>query len=185
MQPHMSENEKQLFKKYLNNCTHYWEFGGGGSTAWACDIATIQSIVTIESDRQYANKLKGDFKKADIRWTDIGSTGNWGAPTDYSKMELWKTYPNNWLSKSHEPDLVLIDGRFRVACALTVLLHSDNTNNPYILIHDFNNRQEYHCILVFYTIIETVDTLVVLQKKDTYNIDLAKSLLEKYYTVYS
>ncbi len=185
MIPFMSPGERDLFRKYLNNAVHYWEFGGGGSTAWASTTNTIKSIVTIESDKNYAAKLKGDFKNADIRWIDIGPTGAWGAPSDTSKVGVWNLYPNSWLTKSNEPDMVLIDGRFRVACALTVLTKSDTTNNPYVLIHDFNNRPEYHCILLFYKVIETVDTLVVLQKKDSYDNDFAKVLLEKYYMVYS
>jgi hypothetical protein len=97
-------------------------------------------------------------------------------------MATWNIYPNMWLTKSEEPDLVLIDGRFRVACALTVLLNSDK---PYVIIHDFNNRSQYHCILIFYDVIESVDTLVVLKKKEVYDKDLAKSLLETHYIVYS
>ena len=180
MDPHMSDNEKELFRKYLNVATHYWEFGGGGSTAWASNTENIKSIVTVESDMIYSNKLKDDFKNVDVRWADIGPTGGWGAPSDRSKMETWNVYPNMWLTKSNEPDLVLIDGRFRVACALTVLLNSDN---PCVLIHDFNNRSEYHCILLFYDVVESVDTLVVLNKKEVYDKDLAKGLLEKSYVV--
>ena len=185
MIPFMSPGERDLFRKYLNNAVHYWEFGCGGSTAWASTTNTIKSIVTIESDKNYVAKLKADFKNADIRWIDIGPTGAWGAPSDTSKVVDWNLYPNSWLTKSNEPDMVLIDGRFRVACALTVLTKSDTTNNPYVLIHDFNNRPEYHCVLLFYKVIETVDTLVVLQKKDSYDNDFAKVLLEKYYMVYS
>ena len=178
----MSNNEKKMFRKYLNGATHYWEYGGGGSTAWASNTENIKSIVTVESDKNYCTKLKNNFQKVDIRWADIGPTGEWGTPSNRSKIETWNIYPNMWLTKSEEPDLVLIDGRFRVACALTVLLNSDK---PYVIIHDFNNRPQYNCILMFYDLVESVDTLVVLKKKNIYNKDSAKSLLEKYYTVYS
>ena len=31
MQPHLSENDKQMFYKYLNISKNYFEYGSGGS----------------------------------------------------------------------------------------------------------------------------------------------------------
>ncbi len=45
------------------------------------------------------------------------------------------------------PDVVLIDGRFRVACFLTVMLRA--TKPVTVLFDDYHKRPEYHWIEEF------------------------------------
>ena len=40
-------------------------------------------------------------------------------------------------------DFVLVDGRFRVACALQLLLRT-REKTPLIMVHDFTPREYYH-----------------------------------------
>jgi hypothetical protein len=60
-------------------------------------------------------------------------------------------------------DAALVDGRFRVACALKLLpyLHSKSI----LFMHDFWLRPMYHAVLPYYDVLGTARSLVVLRKK--------------------
>jgi hypothetical protein len=75
-------------------------------------------------------------------------------------------------------DLVMIDGRFRVACCLKCF---DIINDGcFIAFDDFLNRKKYHIILVYYEIVEKTEDkrMVILRKKK--NISIPDELIKKY-----
>lgn len=74
-------------------------------------------------------------------------------------------------------DTIFIDGRFRVACALSALLHCQNST---IMIHDFFNRQQYHIVLEFLDMIEECETLGVFKPKKRLNKANLQTLLKQY-----
>jgi hypothetical protein len=86
------------------------------------------------------------------------------------------------IEKYTDLDCILIDGRFRVACALKAFNVIDE--NCVILFDDFLNCIEYHIILNYYEIIEkTSDNRMVALKKKNINLyskQLLKELIEKY-----
>jgi hypothetical protein len=59
----------------------------------------------------------------------------------------------------------LIDGRFRVACALKAF--SVISDTCVVLFDDFLNRPQYHIVLEFYEVVEqtTEKVMAVLRKK--------------------
>jgi protein O-GlcNAc transferase len=175
MIPMMSKPEIELVIKYLEKATKYLEYGSGGSTVYACKFNNLTKIKTIESDYNFSLEMKKVCPRADINYINVGRTGICGTPIDKRNQYLWKNYSNKY---SSEFDLVLIDGRFRVACLLDIILKQ---GNPVILFHDFNNRPEYHLIKEFCTILESVDTLVVLQINNNNDLDKISIL----YTMYS
>jgi hypothetical protein len=78
---------------------------------------------------------------------DIGPTREWGNPADRSKVHLWPRYCSGvWARIANErlpqPDLVLIDGRFRVACLLATLVMGRPGTR--ILFDDYFDRPAYH-----------------------------------------
>lgn len=78
------------------------------------------------------------------------------------EKDSWINYPNALMESPKEPDVVLVDGRFRVACALTALLNLKP--DAIIMIHDFWTRPNYHVILPFVRILErSSDTAVAFQ----------------------
>ena len=168
--PMMSSEEIKIFEKYLSRATNYLEYGSGGSTVFACNFPL--RIKSIDSDSEWASKIQKETR-AEIIYINLGKTNNCGTPLE--NKHLWPIYSQNY---SEEFDLVLIDGRFRVACFLDICLKS---GNPLILWHDFLNRSEYHIILQFVTVIESVDTLVVLKINKDLNLDE----MQKLYTTYS
>lgn len=164
-------------KRYLSKSTYYFEFGSGGSTVLAHKYKNIKKITSIESDKEYSKYIQNIASNANVIHVNIGDTGDWGKPKNEDKYNDWPNYHKTWINKNYEPDLVFIDGRFRIACALTVALNNNKFIDPIIIIHDFNDRPSYHCILDYFDIIESVDTLVVLKIKSNINKDKCNKLL--------
>jgi hypothetical protein len=48
MEPLMLENDKQMFYKYLDKATHYFEFGCGGSTYQAVLRQNIKKYIVLK-----------------------------------------------------------------------------------------------------------------------------------------
>lgn len=167
----MSLGEKELFYSYLLNATNYAEFGSGGSTVWANNIPTIKSIISVESDKEFAEKIQKQCPRAQVRWIDVGPTRGFGHPKDNTFQDRWHLYSDQDIGN---PDTILIDGRWRVACALRVAVKYPHS---VVLIHDFWNRPEYHCILPYYSTINSVDTLAILKPN---GLPVPSSLYEEY-----
>lgn len=125
------------------------EYGSGGSTLMASDM-TDKRIYTVESDRVWIDKLHAWYvghppaSMPLLHHADIGPTRNWGYPTDESTFRLWPGYAQGiWDHRDFlAPDVVLVDGRFRLACLLTVALR---TKKPLtVLVDDYIDRPSYH-----------------------------------------
>ena len=173
MEPWLRENDKLIFYKYLDKCNFYFEYGSGGSTYQAAIRNNIKKIYSVESDYFWHSDLKkiiGDKEYIDFIYCDIDSQPNtWGHPGPKSTIDEWKNYSTQILkldpNQSKLLDLILIDGRFRVACCLHCYdLISDNT---YIAFDDFLKRPQYHIVLNYYDIIEKTsdNNMVILKKK--------------------
>jgi hypothetical protein len=119
---------------------------------------------------------------------DIGRTGEWGKPLDRANVDNWPNYfLTPWqrlLSRNELPDLIYIDGRFRVACALHSLLmlrlkkRRVFPKKTKIMIHDFSGRPFYKKVTEFASVVASVNTLAVIeQNKDVSIISLLQELL--------
>jgi protein O-GlcNAc transferase len=175
--PHMSDNEIAVFEKYLNQSSNYLEYGSGGSTVLA-HSKNIKKITSIESDQKWVDMLKNELSGVDFYVIDIGKTGDWGRPLDDKCKDKYPNYSHAISNLKEIPDLILVDGRFRVACCLETLLRVDPKSK--IVIHDFWNREAYHVVLPFLNVIDKVDTLGVFTKKEDVDETQIKQLLEKY-----
>lgn len=170
--PMMSSAEIKIFEKYLSQTTNYLEYGSGGSTVFASKFENIKKIKSIESDSEWASKIQKETR-TEMNYINLGRTGGCGTPVDLSTKHLWPIYSQNY---SEEFDLVLIDGRFRVACFLDICLKG----TPTLLFHDFLKRSEYHSVLQFCTVLESIDTLVVLKINENINLEKVQELYKKY-----
>jgi hypothetical protein len=103
---------------------------------------------------------------------DIGLTGPWGIPFPAGKPSLqrlnkWKAYPKTpWAVINHQnnhPDLVLIDGRFRVATALTCCIHMRGCSTAQIVVDDYADRPSYHVIEKHAKLVRMLDRMVVFE----------------------
>jgi hypothetical protein len=151
LQIHMSVPERQLLWAFLQRSDRYLEYGSGGSTCLAAS-AVGGSVVAVDSDPEWLAKVAIDCAAAGSKVrpslvrVDIGPIGEWGWPTDPGTRDRWPSYYSQvWSQRgSAEADLFLIDGRFRVACFLSVLLHGQP--GAILLMHDFASREHYHVV---------------------------------------
>lgn len=165
--PAMTSKERELFQKYISRCKRYFEFGSGGSSVVAKEHGL--TVHGVESDKNWVDKLKehlgDDFK---VEHVDIGPTGEWGYPTSKDE-EKFPHYSRSIFNHKDYFDLILVDGRFRVACTIAAIMHTLKTNpSPYttkIFIHDFWNRNQYHKVLEFLDEIEKVESAGVFKIK--------------------
>lgn len=186
----MSKNEKKALDNILKKTTKYLEFGAGGSTIRALRKSKAE-IHCVESSKPWIEYMRNYFpirhfenKRLHFHLVDIGKTKLWGYPEDDSSKHLFPEYSSG-IFKSLDPqtiDTFFIDGRFRVACALSVILHthSFDTSNTKILIHDFSEREHYQAVLKYFDVIEMVDTLAILRIKEDINIQEVEKDYEMY-----
>lgn len=177
-EPRMSEVERAMFERVLaRGAGGYLEWGAGGSTL-AAVRAPIGRILSVESDAAWLERLRAHPEvataaasgRARLLHGDIGPVGAWGAPADDSAFLRWPRYVATawaWCAEAgFWPELVLVDGRFRTACALSVLLAARAGGGPMpaLLFHDFipEQRSNYRPLLGFFDIAEQAETLALL-----------------------
>lgn len=123
------------------------EYGSGGSTVMAAEMGN-KTLFSVETDPVWADDISAYLSavhpEADIHvhHADIGPTKEWGLPENYSKLHAWKylRYSRSVWDRPDfkHPDLILIDGRFRIGCFMVCL--SRITRPVRILIDDFADR---------------------------------------------
>lgn len=121
------------------------EYGSGGSTILGAELG--KRVISVESDRDWAERLASRlacFEKTTVLHVDIGPTAKWGTPSRPRSYPLFHQYPLAVWDRPDlgDPDVVLIDGRFRAACMVAVKLRA--TRPTTVLFHDYVGRPHYH-----------------------------------------
>ena len=113
---------------------------------------------------------------------DIGPTGEWGYPKSNDQPHLFEKYSSDifYLVPAHNLDLVLIDGRFRVACTLKSIMVCHANPGFRILIHDFWNRKHYHILLNYLDTVEQVESIGLFTIKPEIDWQALRSDYEKF-----
>lgn len=134
--PAFTGPELALFEALLACCTHYLEWGCGTSTAIAARQVS-GSVTSIDSSPDWIARVQRSIEAPRIEprfvHADIGAVGAFGYPTDEGTRGRWPDYSNPLRHVMRRPDLVLVDGRFRVACALQTFA----AWNTLVLVHDY------------------------------------------------
>ena len=138
------DSQDEDFKFYLNKSKVYGEYGMGNSTKLAIEKKLI--IYSVDTDLSWVSYCKSqDTSKSNkLIWVDLGEVKNWGFPNSYEKIKNIDNYLNFIWQQNFKPDLVLIDGRFRVACFLTCLKYADE--GTLIIFDDYVERKIYHIV---------------------------------------
>lgn len=146
----------QNFCEVVSECVSYLEFGAGSSTIMATRMC--EQVTTVESDFRFLEAIErrceiSEGSEFNLLHADIGRTGPWGKPIfpAIPRFRTWRGYPETpWsrLGADFRADAILIDGRFRVACALTVVLHQPDLE-WIMLFDDYEDRMHYAPITEF------------------------------------
>ncbi len=176
------DGDGSLFKEILLGSKAYAEYGCGESTVWVASNTNCK-ILSVDSSREWISSVEKRVSKTDslkAKWIDLGDLGNWGRPVSYVNCFNFKDY-TDWIWKQElSPDVVLVDGRFRVACFLTSLLKSKEGTR--IIYDDYTNRPHYHYVENFIKPIQTCgrQALFIVPSKDLIDSKAVEEALEKF-----
>jgi hypothetical protein len=149
--PYFGEVATEYFAMRVAECSSYLEYGAGSSTVLACQSG--KPCVSVDSDKLFlaavANNVPEDApSKPQLLHADIGIITEWGYPLFRSqsarRTKSWSAYTElpwqaHYIPNKSFPDLILVDGRFRVASALTSALHLDGQDYE-LLVDDYVDR---------------------------------------------
>ena len=161
--PHLTEDGLVLWKREVENSQVYLEFGIGGSTVLAATLTGYRHIIGIDSDPKWVEAVRTSPNvanalsegRAQLIFGDIGPVLNWGKPLAPNPSQFSSYCLDSLLSIDpevlHKIDTVLIDGRFRVACAAAACALLPNLRR--LLIDDWE-REEYTVVKNFASVID-------------------------------
>lgn len=135
-----------FFRSAIRDTSVYLEYGSGGSTVLAAQF--VNTLVSVESDpvfrKAVERALPASNAEIHLLSPNIGPVREWGTPVfgrpTTSRIKRWKQYPAApWpILAGRMPELILVDGRFRIACALESLLHVGRDTS--LLVDDYVGR---------------------------------------------
>ena len=176
--PAMTSAEIEFFESCLDKAQHYYEFGSGGSTKLAASMGL--NVHGVESDRRWLEQLQSEVGDAcQVNHVDIGPTKEWGYPVDLRAADQFPNYSRSIHTQDLPFDLILVDGRFRVASTLESIDYVMDKGDPAsarIFIHDFWNREFYKPVLEFLDAEKTVETAGLFKIKANINRDQLKKV---------
>lgn len=150
--PELFDGCDQIFVHALAGATKYGEYGLGMSTLHVLN-STSASVVSVESDPVWASRIQQSCNypdRLDVRLIDVGPVGLFGTPINYEGRHRFAEYPSALWANGDQYDVVLIDGRFRVACFLSSLLNAQSGTK--IVFDDYVLRPRYHLVEEFVTL---------------------------------
>lgn len=176
--------EGAFYLDMVSSSQNYLEFGSGSSTMVVAGIG--KPLATVESNSEFLAFIEDRCRhmavsspagRMNFVLGDIGETGPWGRPIfpSYKRPRRWRNYPLapwNKLGATYRADLVLVDGRFRVACALALVLQQRDADWN-LLVDDFSDRPEYSPIKEFAQLRGLNGRMAHFQPK--HNVDLGEA----------
>jgi hypothetical protein len=180
------------FRKAVAGARIYLEYGAGGSTVLASQF--VQQLFCVESDawflRAVERKLQasGSASENHFLHANIGLTEFWGKPafTNFSAARLhrWSRYPQlpwKFLEPAGMvPDLILVDGRFRVACTLECLMHL-NDPSTVICFDDYFDRDSYTIVERFADMVDRAGRMAIFRRKTAMDRQACNRVLREHY----
>ena len=192
-EPHFDWHGKELFERHICTATVYLEYGSGGSTFWAHN--KVRVLVTVDSDRTFLGAIKRKLERtesprAEARfiYANIGFVKEWGEPIFVRptprRVAKWKQYVvapwTDLQARGLKPDLILVDGRFRVACVLQSLLKLRGQTNCRILVDDYPERAHYHAMEEFATVCEIHGRMALVKAKPWFCVESCEKKLAEF-----
>ncbi len=152
----MPEEVAEAVRDAYGRASVILEYGSGGSTVLAAEMPG-KHVTSVESDRRWVRMMQGWFaanppaegSRVEVLHADIGPTKEWGRPVDDRAWRRFARYPLAvWEEGARpHPDVVLVDGRFRVGCALACAFHI--TRPVTLLFDDYRDRKWFHQVEAF------------------------------------
>jgi len=175
----------------LESARNYLEYGSGRSTIRANGL--VNTLVTVDSDARaladVRRKLAEEGRRAMTKLihVNIGLTYERGMPVftkpTRRRVRRWEDYPTApwryYRSIAQQPDLILVDGRFRVACVLESLLSLSPLSSTQILLDDYAARPYYDVVEQFADL-EMAGRMAVLRPRRLIDRIQVRRLVKQY-----
>lgn len=149
------DNEPNFFEDEIQNCAVYGEYGTGSSTRFALTHSEAD-VICVDTDPYWLREATHGFSESSRLYSksvDVGKVMAWGIPVGAARLKEFKEY-TDWIWEQKEvPDLVLIDGRFRVCSFFTTLTKCKPGCR--IIFDDYVHRPQYHFVERFLPVHET------------------------------
>jgi hypothetical protein len=168
----------------------YFEFGMGAQTSMSCEFAKKYNFIlyAVHSSSDTIDEISNDpclrqlieDGQANLLKIDIGITGKYGVPLNSNDTENFHFYSDAINRIRTQVDLILVDGRFRIASVLKSLIKFPNSR---ILLHDYYEPYHYRVyspVRNYAYVMESSDTLVRLRRKEEISDDMIKLGLPKF-----
>ncbi|GAB0496617.1 hypothetical protein MMPV_007930 [Pyropia vietnamensis] len=171
----MTPAEARLISAAMWPGMRYLEYGSGGSTRRFGGLASV--AYSIEHDADWCRQMEPTLRGTPIRMVCVpvarapAGSGGWGSrtPFDAANYTTFRDYvraPGSLPPSTY--DVVLIDGRARVACALYILRRLSRSS--VVILHDAN-RKRYAPVSTYYEEVGRVTSgkgAVVLRPRQQY-----------------
>jgi hypothetical protein len=175
MNPDLNKVDFLEFIKIIKKMNNYIEYGSGGSTITALENGL--NVITAETDRRWVKKVKDKAvelnleQNLNIEFTDFGEIKNYGYPKVFNKekaLEYVNSVWNRAKAIGMKPDVILIDGRFRVSSFIKSYIESDS--GTIILFDDFM-RSDYDFVRSLGIEYQLISRMAIIEKKEHIEID--------------
>jgi hypothetical protein len=155
--------ENKFFNRELTKSKFYLEFGSGNSTILANNKKIF--FLSVESDKNFYDYMIKKISKKKFYFVNFGVTGFYSVPyfarlSKNNAINYSSTIFENFSRKKKIPDLVLVDGRYRVLVGLFAYkFYFKNKKKFKIIFDDFFkvnnnkiNRMHYKILKKFFKI---------------------------------
>ena len=159
--PHLNNRELMALLSLLSNDTIFFETGSGCSTIIAKFFA--KKNYAIEGCKKFYEYGIENGLKNNIIFKDLKPDNpTWSYPGKKSNLKDWKNYFQSY-KQEYNADVILIDGRFKVATAMDIF--NKIRNDTIVLLHEYNIRPSYYIIEKYYKYIYHWGSLFVFIKR--------------------
>ena len=179
------DGDDGLFKELIKSAEIYFEYGCGKSTEFVLKYLSC-AIFAVDTSKDWVHKIQSleGFESSDrlnLSWVDVGVVGNWGTPTSFKKRHNFKKYAELLWLNNKIPDLVLIDGRFRVSCFLTSVKFAPVGTR--ILFDDYTNRPFYHVVEEFCQKLDTCGRQALFEVSQKAKQEISDNIIQSFENV--
>jgi len=154
----LSPAERDFFLTQLSGT--YFEWGAGWTTVAA--VRAGVAVTSVEPMMEWCEKVQKELSAEGlpifgVEWIspEYGELGACAWPDNEYSRQLWPNYARAWSYAHPDTQVVMIDGRFRVACALLVAL---SKFKGIILLHDCD-RPDYQILFRILHLVSRVEQL--------------------------
>ena len=167
--PHLLQDEIIAFLSFLTKDTVYFETGSGCSSLIA-KYYTKKSYAVEGCKQWYEEGVKNGLKN-NLIFRDLKVDNPiWSYPGNKSNIDDWKKYFQAY-DKRYNADVILIDGRFKIATAMD--LFDKIRDDTIVFIHEYQDRPSYFILENYYQYVYHWGTLTAfVKKKDVKSIPL-------------